>query len=228
MAQLSLRPRLEAAAGFVPRGARLLDIGTDHARLPAALTQRGWISAAAATDIGEGPLCRARRTLELTGLSDRVILLKRDGLWDVDSALGDTLTMTGMGGETIAQILEPHPWTRTDKTLILQPTTGADALRRFLERAGYRVEAEKLTLDAGRLYQTLLCRGGEQRYEHPAHYFTGTALGEDPLFPVLLEKLERRFSAALSGLSHAEEAQAERRAEFDRILTEVRRLKWQR
>jgi len=227
MAQLSLHPRLEAAAAFVPRGVRLIDVGTDHARLPAALLQRGQIVSAVATDIESGPLRRAEKTLTTTGLLDRVTLLQRDGLHGVDPAWGDTVTVTGMGGETIAEILAPHGWTR-GCTLILQPTTGADALRRFLEQNGYRVERETLTLDAGRLYQTLCCTGGSQRYEHPACYFTGIGLKDDPLFPLLLEKLERRFAAALRGLEQAENADPARKAEFREILTEVRRLQCQK
>lgn len=226
MTGLSLHPRLEAAASFVPQGARLIDVGTDHARLPAALLQRGRIAAATATDIGAGPLERARRTLRTTGLLDRVTLLLGDGLQGVSPDLGDTITITGMGGETIAQILRPHAWTREGRTLILQPTTGADALRRFLEEAGYRVTAEKLTLDAGRLYQTLCCTGGVQRYRHPAHYFTGTCLENDPLFPELLKKLEKRFLAALQGLEKAERGEPAREAEFSELLAEVRRLQW--
>lgn len=223
MAQLMLRPRLQTVADLVPAGTTLLDVGTDHGRLPAALMQQGRVSGAVATDVEEGPLRRAARTLQITGLSDRVILLRRDGLFDIAPDTAETITMTGMGGETIAQILEPHTWPRQGKTLLLQPTTGADALRLFLEKSGYQVEKERLTEDAGRLYQTLLCRGGIQQYRHPVEYYTGTRLIEDPLFPKLLMKLEKRFAAAVSGLKKTEAA-PERRQFYQELLEEVRRM----
>ena len=55
-----LDPRLEAAASFVPRGAVLADVGTDHAYLPVRLLTRGIIPFAVVSDINRGPLENAR------------------------------------------------------------------------------------------------------------------------------------------------------------------------
>ena len=46
--ELQLQPRLQCIASLVPQGARLADVGTDHAYLPAALIQEGTIPAAIA------------------------------------------------------------------------------------------------------------------------------------------------------------------------------------
>ena len=43
-----LSKRLDLVASFVPAGARLLDVGSDHAYLPIALLQEGKIEAAIA------------------------------------------------------------------------------------------------------------------------------------------------------------------------------------
>ena len=52
---LELTPRLRTAADLVPAGARLADIGTDHAYLPAALLLEGKIPYAIAADLRHGP-----------------------------------------------------------------------------------------------------------------------------------------------------------------------------
>ena len=58
---LELTPRLRTAADLVPAGARLADIGTDHAYLPAALLLEGKIPYAIAADLRHGPCSGPRR-----------------------------------------------------------------------------------------------------------------------------------------------------------------------
>ena len=59
-----LSSRLAAVAALVPSGARLADIGTDHAYLPVSLLLEGRIDHAIAADVRKGPLDHARRTAE--------------------------------------------------------------------------------------------------------------------------------------------------------------------
>ena len=48
--RIELSPRLRLAADLVPKGARLADVGTDHAYLPACLLMEGKIPSAIAAD----------------------------------------------------------------------------------------------------------------------------------------------------------------------------------
>ena len=76
---LELTPRLRTAADLVPAGARLADIGTDHAYLPAALLLEGKIPYAIAAEFHtpspptcatgpcSGPRRRRRSTAAGTG-----------------------------------------------------------------------------------------------------------------------------------------------------------------
>ncbi len=56
MDAMSLSPRLALVASFVPAQARLADIGSDHAYLPAHLLLTGKISFAVAGEVATGPL----------------------------------------------------------------------------------------------------------------------------------------------------------------------------
>jgi tRNA (adenine22-N1)-methyltransferase len=77
-------------------------------------------------------------------------------LQDIQASEWDTLVVAGMGGETIAQILEPlqrEPQNPLQhKTLILQPNTKQLELLRFLQASGYAVEQEVLVRDRRRDY----------------------------------------------------------------------------
>lgn len=182
---IRLTPRLRSAADWVPGGAILCDVGTDHALLPAALLLEGRIPRAIASDIRPGPLERAARTAAEYGLRDRVELRLCPGLEAVAPGEVDAVTICGMGGEMILRILEAAPWTRDRVTLILQPQRSQAELRRWLWGSGYAIEREKVVREGERWYTLLLCRGGEQKL--PEHL-----LAEAAGHPLLWEKQPER------------------------------------
>ena len=118
---LTLTPRLQAIADRVPQGARLADIGTDHGHLPLRLLTQNRLTCAIASDLREGPLDHARDNARFHGLTDRVSFRLASGLEGIAPDECDTISIAGMGGETIAAILEAAPWTADGKhTLLLQ------------------------------------------------------------------------------------------------------------
>ena len=158
MNKLELSPRLAAIAALVPEGARLADVGTDHAYLPVRLLLDGGIASAVATDVNEGPLQRGRETAERYGVG--TILFRRcDGLADVRADEVDTVVIAGMGGDLIARILAAAPWTK-QAHLILQPMTAQEDLRRWLLENGYRIAKETLAQEGKKLYVILSATGG--------------------------------------------------------------------
>ena len=123
-----------------PRGARLADVGTDHAYLPACLLMEGKIPSAIAADLREGPLRRARETAAEYGCGDRMAFRLCDGLSGIRPEETDAVVIAGMGGETIAQILEAAPWVRTRKIpLVLQPMSSIPELRQWLGEDGFHI-----------------------------------------------------------------------------------------
>ena len=130
-----LTPRLRLAFERIPQDAEYIDVGTDHAYLPAALITAGRLKFATATDVREGPLEMARQTAIKYSLGDRLRFVCANGL-DFDYGCPDAVSICGMGGELIAEIISKA--NLPDKCLLLlQPMTKKAELRRYLCDNGY-------------------------------------------------------------------------------------------
>lgn len=152
---IQLDARLRSAAEFVPAGAKMLDVGCDHAYLPIVLCREGKIRSAVATDINEGPLEAARLHIAEAGLASKIETRLCDGIRGLETEEPNVITICGMGGELIAAILAEAPWIRTKKiTLVLQPMTHAHDLRAWLAANGFGIKDEKISY-TDRLYQTI-------------------------------------------------------------------------
>ena len=203
MRRPELSPRLRMAADLIPAGARLADVGTDHAYLPAALILEKKIPWAVAADLRQGPLDRARATVRDYGLAGRVAFRLCDGLTGVRPGEADAIVIAGMGGETIAAILQAAPWVRErDVPLILQPMSSMPDLRAWLRENGFRIETERLAREGDALYTALLVRAGEMGPLTPAELWAGKNSGE-ALRGAWLDQWLARTGRALDGMAQA-------------------------
>ena len=144
----SLDNRLKTAAGLCRRGRIAADVGCDHAQLACFLAEN--ISKEAiASDVRDGPLEAARRTVSEYGVSN-VKIVKSDGLKEIDYA--DDVIICGMGGELIAQIIGGCKFLSADTRFILQPMTKPDFLRKWLYENGFEIIEEITAAEKQRLY----------------------------------------------------------------------------
>ncbi len=165
--------RLQTVADLTRDGSRVADIGTDHALLPCALVAAGRCPSAIASDIRVGPTEAAQKTVAATGLEQTVSVRLGAGLQTVSPDEVDDIVIAGMGGETIASILEDAAWTKDPHyRLILQPMTRPERLRRFLYDNGFDIQTETVAKDGRRLY-TVLCvtySGVVRQFEEAVYY----------------------------------------------------------
>lgn len=161
MESIVLTPRLACIASLVPQNARLADIGTDHGKLPIALLKSGQVASAIGSDIGKGPLDHAARNAIDHGVSDHLTLRLAPGLEQVRPEECDTISIAGMGGQTMCEILSAAPWTaRGEHLLLLQPMTMIAELRQWLGSHGYDIERETICREEHRRYVVISARGG--------------------------------------------------------------------
>ena len=221
-----LSPRLRMVGELVPAGARLADVGTDHAYLPAALLLEGKIPWAVAADLRRGPLDRARATVREYGLTGKIAFRLCDGLAGIGPDEADAVVIAGMGGETIAAILSAAPWVREkNMPLILQPMSSFPDLREWLGRNGFPIGEERLAREGDVLYTALLVRAGEMPTLSPAELRAGRNTA-DPLRGDWLNMWIARTSRALEGMAKAQGGEIiPRKRELEEVLNGLMDMK---
>ena len=157
--------RLELVASFVPQGAILLDVGSDHAYLPIDLVEKGQIERAIAGEVVDGPYQSAVKNVEAHGLKEKIQVRLANGL----AAFEETdqvsvITIAGMGGRLIARILEEglNKLANVER-LILQPNNREDDLRIWLQDNGFQIVAESILEEAGKFYEILVVEAGQMK-----------------------------------------------------------------
>ena len=155
----NLNPRLSLAFDLYDLCELAADIGTDHAHLPAALLQRGRCQHMILTDISESALENARTEMARLRLSDRVSLRLGDGLSPVTEKCG-VISVMGMGGRTISDILLSGAARLQGATLLLSAHTDWHLIRAAVRDIGYHLDREEPCLAAGRFYLFLRARPG--------------------------------------------------------------------
>ena len=144
----TLTERLALCASFVDNGAKFIDIGTDHGYLPIYLLKSGKAKTACAADIRVGPLDNARENILSYDVECECVL--SDGFKNICKKYS-LACICGMGGETIINIITEGKDITPD-TLILQPMTGADKLRKFLYENGYSITDENFVTEGEKVY----------------------------------------------------------------------------
>jgi dinuclear metal center YbgI/SA1388 family protein len=141
---VKLDKRLETIASMVC-GDIIVDVGTDHGKLPIYLLENKICKRAVLTDINASPLFTAKKNVSASGLSEKTTFFQTDGLTDIDLEGVTDIVIAGMGGELIVDILKTALDRIKGINLILQPMTKHEILMNFLLFNGFLIK-EKITI----------------------------------------------------------------------------------
>jgi tRNA (adenine22-N1)-methyltransferase len=184
-----LSVRLDMVADFVPKGSKLVDIGSDHAYLPCFLAKKGIVSYAIAGEVVAGPFESARKQVLAEGLSEVIDVRLGDGLDVIQPGEANCITIAGMGGALITSILERGKDKLSSvKRLVLQPNISAISIRKWLLENGWELVDERILDEDGKIYEILVAEKGDPEKPYENNKESGLLLG-----PILLQKQNEPF-----------------------------------
>lgn len=222
---MKLGERLAALADFVPQGARLADIGTDHGYLPIELIQKEIASFAVAGDVHKGPYEAAKENIESLGLENKISVRFGNGLAVLSPGEVDTVVIAGMGSSTMIDILTSEPEVTHSLTrLILQPMIAAATLRSWLIENRWSIVDETLVQEDGRLYEIIVAEQGFSPELEPIMYDIGMILWEKKpkLLSLHIDQLIFQTQRVLREMTNSKSAQQS--LKFDEYTKRLKQL----
>lgn len=224
-----LSQRLATVASYVPQGARLADIGTDHAYLPVNLAKRGIITRGVAGEVVPGPFKNAQHEINKEALDDRITARLANGLQAIEPTDHiDTVAIAGMGGTLITQILtQDFDRLAGVQRLILQPNVGEANVRQFLMTHGFQLVTEQIVSEDGHDYEILVADRAEapQQYTAEEVQFGPYLLAEhNAIFVAKWQRELDRAQVVLRQVQSAHEVPAEKVAELETKISEIKEV----
>ena len=225
MNEIKLSKRLKAVADYVDKGARLADIGSDHAYLPTYLVQKNEVEFAVAGEVVKGPFEIAKNHVAQANLKENIQVRLANGLAAIENVDKiDTIVIAGMGSILISEILEAGKGKLSSvKRLILQANNHEDTLRQWLTEHQFVIKAEQILLEAGKFYEIIVAE--------PTTNENPVLSANDLLFGPFLSKeksviFQQKWQKELNTLNkiidRLPDEQTEKREE---VLTEIAKIK---
>jgi len=176
--------RIKVIASFIKNGSKVFDIGCDHALLAIYLLRCKNVSKMIASDISSNALEQGKKKVNQYQLQDQIILRQGDGLKAIEKDIIDTVVISGLGGNTIINILNSDKHLLEGiNNIILQPNNNVYNVRKNLYILGYMIEDEKIIKDNKIIYVVISFKKEKIKYSYNDLYFGPILFKEkDPLF----------------------------------------------
>ncbi len=158
--------RLLAASEMIIADGTVADIGTDHGQLPLFLLEKGLSPLVIATEWGDGPFCRARKSIAQSPWKDSIQLRQGYGLEPLKPGEVQNVVIMGMGGDLLAAIIS-RDWLHSAsfERLVLQPMTRPAVVRRILAAKGWVLLEERVVQVKNRFFVLMSYRPGTKPYQ---------------------------------------------------------------
>lgn len=171
---MKLSKRLATIASMIEKHSQygtMADIGSDHGYLPVFLVLEDVVPFAIACDIADGPLQACLSTVQLSHTEDKISVKKGDGLAPIIGEELDVVSICGMGGNLICDILEANLDKINLNTLVIEANVNEPLVRAWLNHHGWQIIDESIVEDAKHYYEIMVAKKGEQLLTSMQQYF---------------------------------------------------------
>lgn len=207
-------------ASLVPKCSTLCDIGTDHAYVAIYLAKKGIADKIIAADIKKGPLVQARKNIDAFNVGHIVETRLSNGFSEFEQGEAECAIIAGMGGETIAEILENE---KGCKYFVLQMQTAHKHLREYLCTHGYVIEKEAVCREGNKMYTALLAVRGNSPKLNDVQKEIGPYLIENTP-PHFYDYVRYRLYEINTILKSMGKVQGDKRIHFENLKNEYEKL----
>lgn len=231
MNSVNLSKRLQVVADYVEKGARLADIGSDHAYLPCYLAQNKQIAMAVAGEVVEGPFFNAVNEVSRLKLEETVSVRLGDGLQvlnDYDDIT--TITIAGVGGPLIVRILEEGKQLNKrggKETMILQPNVNEQTVREYLMEESYAIMAETILEENGKRYEIIKAEPAAEKVEYDEKDLLFGPFLRQEKSPVFIDKWQseaKKTAYVIEQMEKAEQTDKEKLKELHARLNLIEEM----
>lgn len=221
---IPLNKRLKTVAQYIKQD-RLADIGSDHAYLPLYALENKLIHYAIAGEVVAGPFDAAVQNVNKYNASSSIDVRLGNGLEVIEPGEVDVITVCGMGGPLIAEIITSgkdklvnHP------RLILQSNIHTEAVRRALVSLGYEIIAEEIIKEKKHTYEIVVAEYATEKVDYTIKELKFGPILLQENNDIFLEKWDREYQHLIKVLS-AIEHDAAHAEKHDQLKEEISLLK---
>lgn len=224
---IQLSKRLKAIATYLDQTTLFADIGSDHAYLPCYVCAQYPNVRAIAGEVSKGPLERAKETVKAYQLADRIDVRLGNGLEVIhQNEQVDTITIAGMGGSLIANILtEGKDKVTNVQRLITQPNNNGYAVRSFLARNHFFITDELIIEENDHIYEIIVSEYSANNYftelteEQEKSWLFGPKLMQEKS-TVFIKKWQAEYDKIDYVINQMKQAQVQDEDKISKLQTE--------
>ena len=217
---MKISKRLIEISNLIEDNTNIIDVGCDHALLDIYLFKNKKNVKIIASDIKEGPLNQAKKNISKFKYPIKVKL--GSGLDPIEEDI-DTVVISGMGGDTIIDILQKgKDKLKNVKKMILSPQSEWKRIRECMVSLGFYIEDEKLIEDGNKYYLIIKVAKGIKKYSDKEIEYGPILLKEKS--SIFIDFYTRELNAKKNVIKNIPRIKVRKRVHEIRKIKELERL----